>query len=361
MRRPAGGLTAFLGAPLIVLACALFAVACDEGDDRSDGEPEAIATSASTATLSDPAAVAAAICAAEPARMPADPIESPDLVEISGLASSRAHAGILWTHNDSGDIARVFATDIDGRQLATYVIAGAEAIDWEDMAIGPGPVAETQYLYLADIGDNQAMRTEVAVYRVPEPATIDGDGTGAPGSLSGAEKLVLRYPDRPHDAEVLLVDPPTGDLIIVTKDIAGGPSLVFRAAGSTPAGAPAVLEQIAQLPVSMFKRAAPPPPEASALARGLGLVPTAGDITVQGDVIAIRTYATIWIWSRAAGVSLGQALAEAPLCEAPSVLEPQGEAIAFDAEGLGYITVSEGMKQPLHYFRNACARSACPP
>jgi hypothetical protein len=35
---------------------------------------------------------------------------------------------------------------------------------------------------------------------------------------------------------------------------------------------------------------------------------------------------------------------------APSAIEPQGEAIAFDADGRGYTTVSEGTNPPLHHF-----------
>ena len=33
-----------------------------------------------------------------------------------------------------------------------------------------------------------------------------------------AEEFRLSYPDGPHDAEALLVDPVTGDLFIVTKE-----------------------------------------------------------------------------------------------------------------------------------------------
>jgi len=39
---------------------------------------------------------------------------SPRVRESSGVAASRAHAGVLWTHNDSGDDAYVYATDLAG-------------------------------------------------------------------------------------------------------------------------------------------------------------------------------------------------------------------------------------------------------
>src|SRR2546430_17398958 len=39
---------------------------------------------------------------------------SPRVKESSGIAVSRAHSGVLWTHNDSGDDAYVYATDLAG-------------------------------------------------------------------------------------------------------------------------------------------------------------------------------------------------------------------------------------------------------
>ena len=127
-------------------------------------------------------------------------VETELLTEVSGLVASRSQEDTLWAHNDSGDVARVFAMAVDGRHLGSYTLAGVEAIDWEDMAIGPGPVEGEDYLYLGDIGDNPAERPEIIIYRVLEP------DAGVSGTLTDIETLVLRYPDRPHDAEVLLVD-----------------------------------------------------------------------------------------------------------------------------------------------------------
>ena len=61
----------------------------------------------------------------------------------------------------------------------------------------------------------------------------------APGSpLTGVEALQLTYPDGPSDAEVLLVDPTTGDLVIVTKSLLGASRVFEAAAASLVAGAP---------------------------------------------------------------------------------------------------------------------------
>jgi hypothetical protein len=332
---------------LLVSLSAVGVLACSE-DQYGDG-PAPSPTLEATATAEDAAATAAALCAASPPMETPGVVASADLVEISGLAASRAYTGLIWAHNDSGDTARVFAMDIRGEHLGAFTLAGAEAIDWEDMAIGPGPQAGVDYLYLADIGDNQAQRPEVHIYRVPEPA-VDADALASAADLSGVDKLVLRYPDRPHDAEVLLVDPATGDVLIITKEIAGGPSFVFRAPGSVDTGTAFVLELVAEIPFPSFVSSTEIPADASALVRGVGHLPTGGDISPDGGLVAIRTYATIWVWPRAAGTTAWDAFSETP-CEAPSSIEAQGEALAFDADGRGYLTVSEGPNQPLHRFR----------
>lgn len=56
-------------------------------------------------------------------------VANADARELSGLAASRAHANVFWTHNDSGDSARLFATDIDGGTAGTLSITGATAND----------------------------------------------------------------------------------------------------------------------------------------------------------------------------------------------------------------------------------------
>src|SRR6185295_9973799 len=93
----------------------------------------------------------------EIARFPAS------LNEISGMGQSRSNPDIFWVHNDSGDMPRVYAVNRSGKLVGTYRLEGANAEDWEDMAIGPAPGGRS-YLYLADIGDNSAQRKSIRVY-----------------------------------------------------------------------------------------------------------------------------------------------------------------------------------------------------
>lgn len=310
------------------LAVLSFAVACGGGSDKSP-----------SFTLGD-------FCGA--AKQADVNVASSEIVEASGIAASRLDDDVLWVHNDSGDTARFFAIDRTGFHHARYALPGAEAIDWEDMAIGPGPDGDRSYLYLADIGDNAAQRPEVTVYRVPEPAVALQSDTPTDNQIPQFDKFTLRYPDHPHDAETFMVDPENGDFIIISKEISGEPSTVFRAPAPESA-APVTLEQAGQIDFKSLPTSFVPGPDASPLVANLGFLPTGGDISSDGGLIIVRTYGTIWIWERPDDSSVAAAFDSAPV-ELPSEIEPQGEAIAFDANGGGYVTVSEGSNPPLHHF-----------
>lgn len=256
-------------------------------------------------------------------------IESTALRELSGLVASRTQPGVYYAHADSGDGARLVAIDDTGRTLASLTLAGVTAIDWEDIAWGPGPDG-SGVLLVGDIGDNAARtgtgtpRSEIQVYRLPEPE-ISTLQPGGEQTVSGAQRLRFTYPDQAHDAEVLMVDPITGDIVIVTKETSGA-SLVFRAPADTPPEQPTRLEAIATLSFGT-------PGANSALV-------TAGDISPSGDRIILRTYTAIWLWSRPAGTTLAQALSAVPT-ELPSPVEPQGEGLTFSADGRAWLSAGE--------------------
>jgi hypothetical protein len=166
--------------------------------------------------------------------------------------------------------------------------------------------------------------------------------------LTSFATFTLRYPDGAHDAETLIVDPESGDFLIISKEISGEPSTVFRAAA--PEGdAPITMEDVGQIDFKSMTSSVTPPADASPLVANLGFLPTGGDISRDGNFIAVRTYATVWVWPRPGDAPLWEAFNE-PACEAPSEIEPQGETIAFDPDGRGYVTVSEGNNPPLHHF-----------
>jgi hypothetical protein len=255
-------------------------------------------------------------------------VESAALTEISGLAASRSQPGVLWAHNDSGDSARVFAMTEQGEHLGEFALSGAAAADWEDMTLGPGPDPDLDYLYLGDIGDNANARANIKIYRVAEPQ-LDLAGPPVVQTLTGVETITLTYPaPGPCNAETLMIDPVTGDLYIVTKE-AGQFRLMRKAAPHTN-GQTATLELAAT---------------------GAGLsIATGGDIAPDGGRVLVRGYGSALLWTRAPGQSLALAMTAEP-CVAPLATEPQGEAIAFAFNGLGYMTLSERVNQPVYYFK----------
>lgn len=255
-------------------------------------------------------------------------VTDPEIVETSGIAVSRMHAGVLWVHNDSGDGPRVFAIDDTGTTLGEFSLNGAIALDWEDMALGPGPEPGVDYLYVGDIGDNPELRATITVHRVPEPDPASGGST-----LEGVVPLVLAYPDDSHDAETLLSDPETGDLFVVTK-ADSGMSGVYRAAFPHDEHATIEMELVAEL--AFGSTALPGSPLA-----------TGGDVAPDGSLVAIRTYGGAFAWRRAPGSTIAEAFAT-DACPLPTVDEPQGEALAVAADG--YYTITEGEMPPLWFF-----------
>jgi hypothetical protein len=171
----------------------------------------------------------------------------------------------------------------------------------------------------------------VQVYRVAEPA-VD-PSTATPGErppLTGVDTLTFTYPDGPHDAETLIVDPSSGRLLIVTKDVFGE-SQVFAAPPNLASGSHTVLVQVAALHLGF-----------------LGLV-TAGDVTPARDVIGLRTYGSVVLYPLPTGATLERAFVQTP-CNGAVAPETQGEALGFTRDGRGYVTASEGVSPALHRF-----------
>ena len=164
-------------APLATAALALAVVsaACASTDESSQGRADPPQSEQAT-TAPSPALFDATCDADDP--VPSGSVASAELVELSGLAAGRSAEGVLWAHNDSGDRPRLFALGLDGSDRGAFEVEGADAVDWEDMAAGPGPDG-SPHLFVADVGDNAESRPEVAVYRIPEPS-LGSLRTGGP-------------------------------------------------------------------------------------------------------------------------------------------------------------------------------------
>ena len=225
------------------------------------------------------------------------------LRETSGLAASRRHPGVLWTHNDSGGEPILYALNEAGYVLAAVRVTGARNVDWEDIAVGPCTSGDC--IFIADIGDNAAARRTVEVYRVPEPRL--GDSRSAL-----AERLVLTYPDGPRDAEALYVLP-DASIHIVSKG-RKSPVAVY----GLPSGAhPGVPIQLTRSQVLS--------PNGSEIG---GLV-TGADATPDGRFVAIRTYRVVRLYRAGPDGHLTPVTAADSAAPLQGAREAQGEGIAF--------------------------------
>jgi len=223
------------------------------------------------------------------------------ITESSGLGTSSYGDGIVYTHNDSGDTARLFAVNSAGATVAVYTLQGAVNHDWEDMATGTD-AAGRPVLYFGDIGDNAATRTEIDVYQVPEPH--------GPSANVSWVRYRFRYPDGAHNAEALMVDPHSHRIYIASKAAIGQGELYQ---------APAI----------------PSTTDINVLApvRPVPTLTTAGDISPDGQHMVLLTYFRAY-WS--AGVT-------GTLTAFDVTEQQQDEAIAFTRDEKSVLVGSEGV------------------
>ncbi|HEX2270258.1 MAG TPA: hypothetical protein VHH35_12010 [Pyrinomonadaceae bacterium] len=270
-------------------------------------------------------------------------LKNPAINESSGLAASRLTPNVYWTHNDSGDGPFVYAFDSTGESRGVFRVAGAQARDWEDMAIGPGPERGKSYLYLGDIGDNEEKREEIVVYRVAEPALSAASKTSTkdkPATTRPAEAIRLRYPDGKHDAETLLVHPASGNLYVVTKVMLRN-ATVYEAAAPLATGQVITMKRIGEIRIpSLF-----------------GGALTGGSISPDGRRVAFCDYLQGYeaelpaastnfndVWKqKITGFNLGQ--------------REQGEAIAYRSDGKALLATSEGKSAPLFQVERRLSKS----
>lgn len=260
-------------------------------------------------------------------------VSSNALTEASGIAVSRRNPGVVWCHNDSGGSNNVFAIGIDGADLGTFTLSGATAVDWEDIAIGPGPTPGVDYLYIADTGDNLNIRANVKIYRVPEPTVNPATPAGSV-TLTGVQTITLTYPGGSRDTETLMIDV-NGDIYIVSKRVTSV-GRVYRAAYPQATSGTILLQDVGQIPWGAVN--------------GSGGA-TGGDISRDGGAVVVRRLSSFTpaatLWRRAPGTNLADVFTQ-PGCDLQLPSEAQGEAIAFGPNDLSLYTTSEGAHAPIH-------------
>jgi len=270
-------------------------------------------------------------------------LSAPGLAEISGLAASVEHPGVLYVHNDSGEpYARFFAIRTDGSVLAEYALGAEPARDLEEIALTRAP-SGTSHLYLADIGDNDARagrapRASISMFRVAEPSPPEPlPGAATPRIvIEHLERFELRYPAEPVDCEAFFVEPTSGDLYLLGK-VERGPAPVFVARAPLSPSAPTLLTLVGT----------------TVFAEDLGDSITAASLDATGTRLVVRTYRHALLFDRDVREPWLDALARTPVT-LPRLHEPQGEAIGWlDASG-AIVSITEGEAAPVQVLRPAC-------
>jgi hypothetical protein len=255
-------------------------------------------------------------------------IKNPAVSESSGLVASRAAPGLYWTHNDSGDGPFIYAIGSKGESFGIWRVTGANAVDWEDIAIGPGPVPGKSYIYIGDTGDNDSSRTDVVIYRVVEPTPTAADSQVAksnPRLTEAAEAFHLRYPDGKHDAETLVVNPKTGDIYVISKIALDSPT-VYKAKAPLVANKTTTMKSLGQLKIpSLF-----------------GGVLTGGSVSPDGRRVALVDYFQGYEIVLPKGSNNFDDIWKQRLVPFDFAKRKQGESIAYRLDGSALLGTSEG-------------------
>jgi len=255
-------------------------------------------------------------------------LQDKNISEASGLAASQRRPDVLWTHNDSGAKARIYAIDLTGKSLGRIKLKDANNIDWEDMA--SFTLDDTPYLLLADVGDNDNRRNHVSLYIVAEP-DLDVD---AKPELAPAWRIDLTYPGGPRDVESVAVDIENEQVLLLTKRSVPAElyAVPLRPAADEHVQA-TLLGQIRTLPQPVRQDI-----EFAAKIDDWHWQPIAMDIAPDGSAIAIVTnLPAIYLYQR--NGDWLSTLQKSPLRFSLRLREP--EAIAFGADSKSLFVTNE--------------------
>jgi hypothetical protein len=243
------------------------------------------------------------------------------ITESSGLACSRATPGVFWTHNDSGDQARLFAFNLQGVNLGTYPLHGANANDWEDLC--SFSIAGKHFLLVADTGDNKAQRKMYTIYIAHEPAINTKHDKEQLLSLSAQQDFT--YEDGPHNCESVAVDPVRREIILVSKTSESTCKAYVLPLPSKKNPKQAVAKTVATLTI----------PTTSAM-----------DISPDGLRALVLTYGDAYEYTRQADEDWSRGFARPPR----SIKMPvrvQGESACYGPDGVTIYLTSEKTPTPL--------------
>lgn len=115
------------------------------------------------------------------------------ITESSALFLSKNYPSIVWTINDSGNSASLFAIDLEGKVIkpdwikkySGIKIYDAYNVDWEALTGD-----DDGNIYIIDAGNNYNYRRDLTIYKLREPNPYL---TGEHGIIA---KYIFEYPDQ---------------------------------------------------------------------------------------------------------------------------------------------------------------------
>lgn len=274
----------------------------------------------------------APVAAAEPPA-PVDQCTVTDerLAELSGLVAD----GDRWYAVADGGAAASVVVLTKDCAVERMITGQTDPFDVEDLARSTDGT-----FWLSDTGDNEKKRDTVALI------SLTPDGQSA--------LYRLTYPDGAHDTEALVLDA-AGTPYLVTKSPLGGAEVYTPAAALTSPG-PTALTRVASVRINPTDTPGGPVPGVVG-----SVVVTGGATSVDGGVVALRTYTDAYLFAVRNG-DIPAALETEPV-RVPLPDEAQGEAIAFDQDG-ALLSASEsrdGVTPPIRMVPNATALVAPQP
>lgn len=274
-------------------------------------------------------------------------IRNKELIELSGVVSGGVNKGILWVHNDRGNLPRLFALNEKGETVATYSLntfhseePDEMAGDWEDIARAAGKKEGSFDIYIGDIGNNPMEKREHRILVVSEPVV---DSRNSSRIIDTEFKTIrFQFPENyVCNSECLLIHPVSMGIIIVSKTVEkGGEEIEGNFVWSLP-----VVKDFGKVYTAELVMNSIP-------ATG-GKNVTGGDISSDGEFLILRTKSeAAYLWRLGKYQTLKQTLLKDPK-RITLADESGGEAICFALDKSKLFTVYDGKKKnrPLHVYR----------
>ena len=254
-------------------------------------------------------------------------VTNPEIDEASGLVASQVNPDAFWTLNDSGGPPCLYALATDGNLRMKLCLEGAHNYDWEAIATAPcQPNGNQMCLYIGDIGDNRYERSYIKVYKIPEPILAT-----EPQSLKNSEDwqvVKYTYPDHAHNAESMLIDAKSRQLVIPTKS--DPQAKVFQGDLDVENGGTEAMEDTG---IRLDLRLA-----------------TDASASADGQVIIIRMYQGAFLWPRGDRESSIVDKLRGQECLVSVGMQRQGESVALNPSGTSYYTHSEYVNENIYRY-----------